>query len=109
MVIERDINKVRTQTKKKINEIVESYKRMFPDEFNLVIEQIKLNRKKQRDKFATLKKTDFVERALIETPELLNSMFDLRLTDNEKIEFKSKKGIRWFAEQYPMFKIAEKI
>lgn len=109
MVLERDINKLRAQTKTKIKGIVENYKMLFPGEFKLVIEQIKMNRKKQRDKFATLKKTVFVERALIETPQTLNSMFDLRLTDDEKIEFKSKKGVRWFANEFPMFKLAEKI
>lgn len=112
-MLERDINKVRVQTKTKIKTIVENYKMLFPDEFVLTIRQVALNRKAQRDKFASLKKgkfkADFVERALVETPETLNSMFDLRLTDDEKIEFKSKRGIRWFAKEYPMFKLAERI
>lgn len=109
MVLEKDINRVRTQTKEKIKQIVEHYKTMFPDEFRLVIEQIKFNRKQQKDKFASMVKTDFIERALVETPETLHAMFDIRLTDDEKLEFKSKKGVRWFAETYPMFKLAEKI
>lgn len=109
MVLEKDISRVRAQTKKKIAQIVENYKMMFPGEFRLVIEQVSRNRKMQRDKFATLRKTDFVERALIEIPQTLSSMFDLRLADDEKIEFKSKKGVRWFAGAYPMFKLAEKI
>lgn len=97
------------KTKAKIKEMVKNYKKLFPEEFALVVEQIKLNRKTQRDKFATLQKTVFVERALIETPETLNTMFNLRLTDKEKKEFGSKKGVRWFAKTFPMFKLAEKV
>lgn len=109
MILEKDVNKLRESTKRKLKQIVWNYKMMFPHEFNLVIEQIAVNRKQQADEFATLKETVFVERALIEVPETLSSMFDIRLAEDEKIEFRSKVGIRWFANSFPMFKLAEKI
>ena len=108
-MLEKDITSIRVQTKQKVKGIVDYYKRLFPDEYWLVIKQISENRKNQVNKFASIKGNDFVERALMETPETLNSMFDLRLADNEKLEFKSKKGIRWFANAYPEFRLAEKI
>jgi len=97
------------KTKEKIKRIVGEYKRMFPGEYNLVIKQIKRNRDNQRTKFAEMKQTGIVERALIEIPETLNTMFRLRFTENEEEEFRTKKAMRWFAKEYPMFSLAEKI
>lgn len=109
MTLEKDISSVRNQTKLKIKGIVDYYKRLFPGEYWAVIEQVKKNRDNQMNQFGSIKGNDFVERALVETPETLNAMFDLRLDDSETLEFKSKKGMRWFANAYPEFKLAEKI
>lgn len=97
------------QTQTKIKGIVEEYKRMFPDEFELVILQIRKNRNNQITKFAEMKKTGIIERALIEMPETLNTMFTLRLNDDETEEFRTKKAVRWFAGAFPMFALAEKV
>jgi len=96
-------------TKLKIKTIVKDYIEMFPEEFCLAVRQIKRNRDNQRTKFAELKKTDFVERGLIEVPQTLNSMFYSQLTEDEMEELRTKKGIRWFANTFPVFKLAEKI
>lgn len=109
MTLEKDILSVREQTKQRIKGIVDYYKRLFPGEYWAVVKQVKMNRDNQQNKFGAIKGNEFVERALVETPETLNSMFDLRLADDEKLEFKSKKGMQWFANAYSEFRLAEKI
>ena len=83
---------------------------IFPTEYDLAINQIKKNRLNQGSDLGKLKdKTIFVERALMEVPETLDTMFTLRLSDSEKEEFREKKSVRWFVKEFPMFKLAQKV
>lgn len=100
---------MKESTKNSIRGIVKYYKRLFPDEYSLAVKQIEQNRKNQINKFASIKGNEFVERALIEVPETLSTMFTIRLTEDEMKEFKEKKSVHWFATEFPQFKLAEKI
>ena len=88
---------------KKIIELVNNYKKVFPEEYKTVIGIVA----EKRSKFAEIQ-GDFMERGLSEYPETLFNLFST--LPNEEQEFlKSKKGILWFAKTFKEFSLSEKL
>lgn len=101
---------MRKETKLKISSIVKMYTDVFVAEFN----DFKFGMRKKREslqdsKFAQIKNSDFIERALYEMPETLFELLTNRLDLEEINELKTKDGGRWFAKTFKDFRISEKI
>lgn len=95
--------------KVKIKKLVDSYTRLFAQEFKDFCGDMKTKRELQSNKFSELKDGGAVHRALFEVPETLNTIFEMQLNDEDKDWFKSKDGARWFARNFKEFNVAEKI
>jgi len=94
----------------KIEKALANYIKMFPDEAAAFMEQIKIKRKEQKDEFASTGKGSHVaERAILDVPATVDTMFSLALTEDELALLRSDKGVRWMAKNYPIFRIPEKI
>lgn len=106
--------------KKKIKTIVKDYITFFPEEYTLVVEQIRQRRDNAVDEFASSQlihdhKDSAIERASYEIPETLLKMFTHVLTDQELATFRGSKGLeakkaaRWFATTFKEFSLARTI
>ena len=96
-------------TKSRIQNLVKGYKELFPNEYTMVVEAVEMQRRLQKDEFASVQHEGVIGRALIEWPEKLHSMIYDTLDSEELEYFISKECIRWFAKTFPEFALAEKI
>lgn len=87
------------EIKVKIENQVDEYLKMFPEEAKAFIEQIKPKQvlDGELNKF---KGTDMIQRPLHEMPETLFIMIKMQLTDKEFEWHGSKEGGRWFAKRF---------
>ena len=95
-------------TQKRIKNIVQLYKQMFPQEYKTVCEAVIMQRKLQHDEFASVKGEHAgvsAQRALMETPEKLYMSFANQLDGEELNYFKSVEGARWFIKEFPEFSL----
>ena len=91
-----------------ITVVVREYVRTYPREYGLFKGQNWRRRNAQNNKFASIRKgAGALERRLTEIPETLFGMFTANLSDKDLEYYKSKKGTRWFAGEFPDFRIAE--
>jgi len=91
--------------KTKIKQIVEQYKQLFPSEYKevvILVAEKKLQNALNDNKFGKIE-GEILERQLMEYPETLYNMIMMKLEDEEKIWFNSKKGALWFAKHYKEF------
>lgn len=95
-------------TKEKIALLVKGYIEKFPDEFAVFKMAVREKRDLSVNPTGALK-TDFLLRALYDIPETLDDIFNLNLTDEEKGEFRTKEGARWFAKTFRAFRVIEKV
>lgn len=94
----------------RIKNLVEAYKRLFPEEYTRVCEAVIMLRQVQEDEFGSLKvETSGVapQRILHEIPEKLYMSFIQELTEEELTYWKSKEGGRWFCKEFPMFSVTK--
>ena len=91
----------------KISALVEGYKKAFQEDYVLMCRVVQGLRGKQKTKFAEMPQTGYNERLLGEYPETLDAIFNLRLTQEEKDYFNSKKGARWFFKKYKEFSMTD--
>jgi len=89
----------------KIALVVNSYEKTFPKEFRLFCNQMARNRAEQRNQVSSLKKSDVIERALLDYPETLYDLLLLNLTASEFKFFETKECTRWFAKTFPQYRI----
>lgn len=96
--------------KEKLVAIVAEYKQAFPEEYALVVKQIKSQRDSTKNEFASVGEGEHaVERMLFTIPEALDMMFIDGLTVEEETEFrggKTKDIAKWFAKKFPEFRSA---
>ena len=100
--------------KQKIVGLVETYARLHPNEIKLMKSYMEEVRHDLQDKkFATAKGEGgaemVIERKLYEIPETLFTIFLENLSVDEQTDFKSKEMARWFAKEFPLFRVPEKI
>lgn len=98
-----------------ITQIVDDYKRLFPDDYQTVVEGIKMQRDLLLDQqYGQAIGTGSDMRALFEIPADLSEMFIMQLTEGEMEWFKAggsdrKQGGRWFAKTFREFALPSNI
>lgn len=93
----------------KISALVVEYARLFPGEYESFKKGRQVRMERQRDKFGSLTTVGFLERKILEYPETLNAILNMRLTPEELQYFISREGTIWFAKEYPQFRASEKV
>lgn len=101
-------------TRLKLTGITEQYKQLFPDDYEAVVRYVKALKKGLINEHADLRKfgTNVIDRALVEWPEILLNMIELKLTKGEREELfedKNHKLIRWYAREYPEFMVSKSV
>lgn len=96
--------------KKKVKNLVEGYKIVFPEDYKAVVTWIDTNRRIQENEFASLKQDNgMLHRAIYELPEALSVSIENELDGEQLAYFKTKECARWFAKTFPEFSLAQKI
>ena len=95
--------------KEEITTLTNEYIKVFPKEYESVKSLVKVKRVLLRDPKYAKTTGHGLERALLETPETLDGLLRVRLSEEALTFMKTKKGIRWFAEVFPAFRLPEKI
>lgn len=88
---------------------VKDYFEMFPEDWELTKPEIEKIRQNKVNDFAELSENQNLKRALFSVPEKLSSMIGLKLDVEERQLFTQKEHARWFANEFPMFKITKDI
>lgn len=96
-------------TQMKISTAVADYKKMFPEDYRLDLEEIKWKRDNLKSRMAEIKGTHAVQRELFAIGTKLDTMINLKLTDEEKADLSTKESARWFTKTFPEFKITDEI
>ncbi len=81
---------------------------MFPEDWQLSKLDIEYQKQNLKNDFAGLD-TQGLKRALFSTPEKLAAMIGMKLDHEEQLLFKGKEASRWFAEEFPQFRIGIKL
>lgn len=90
--------------KQQIISTVAKYKKMFPEEYVLVVDAIRNKRAALFDeRFGEAPESGNDMRALYEIPETLNNLIVMDLDVDGLTWFSTKKASRWFALKYPEF------
>lgn len=95
-------------TKNRIKNMVEVYKRAFPNEYKTACEGIEMNRRIQKEG-GKIEQGIISGRIVHEIPEKLYTIFITELNGAELEFYKSKDGSRWFAKTFPEFSLIQKI
>src|SRR6202012_1103786 len=99
--------------KEHIKLIVEEYIRLFPSDFEVFKDGVAHIRGTLKDeKWGTAEGTGSDMRALFEVPVDLSEMLIMQLSEEEMEWFKAggpdrKEGGRWFAKNFPAFRLAD--
>lgn len=93
----------------KIRRTVNDYIKMFPEEYRLDIEEIKVKRANLHQRTAEMKKTHAIKRELYSIGILLDTMMIQKLDLEELKELEDKEGARWFAKEFEQFRVTDKI
>ncbi len=97
------------RTKMRIRTAVKDYFAMFPEDWELCKADIQYQRQNLKTEFAELEGTQGLKRALFSIPEKLSAMIGKKLTDEERQLFTMKENARWFADEFPQFRISSEI
>lgn len=102
---------ISNNTKRAITRIVNDYRKLYPDEYAAVIEQLRLTRAQNKDDLASTGHDGVIHQKMYEIPATLYDMLLARLKETERKEFQDQElgGPRWFAQTFKEFAIAEKI
>ena len=96
-------------TQARIKNIVEGYKKEFPNEYDVVCKQIAENRRITSDEYASTVGEHNIKRKLYEIPEKLSVAMYKTLDEEENQWLITRKGALWFAKAFPEFNSAYKI
>lgn len=100
---------MKIKTKIKVRTAVKDYFEMFPEDWELCKLDIEYQKQNMKNDFASLEGTQNLRRALFCVPEKLSTMIALKLDDVERQEFKDKENARWFANEFPAFRLTSEI
>lgn len=92
----------------KVRTAVADYIKMFPQEYRDLLKAIELQKQNLKSDFAEIEGHS-IKRALFTVSEKLASMIALKLDSEEAIYFKSLEGGRWFAKEFPQFRISKEV
>ena len=101
--------------KTKITECVKEYIKLMPDEYAAFLTIVADKKSNLIDaKFGLAKDSANEMRALFEMPSTLHDMIIMKLDEEETEWFKAggankKAGARWFAENFPAFRLPDSI
>lgn len=100
--------------KHKVKTCVKEYIRLFPQEYDAFLNSVRVKVNKAENKWASTKKTDMLERHVIDMPEVLYFSIHNLLTEEEEDWLYSRNayqknfaGMNWFCKTFPEFKITE--
>lgn len=88
---------------------VKDYFEMFPEDWELCKLDIEHQRHNMKDDMANIEGTHALKRALFAAPEKLSTMIALKLSDEERQSFKDKDNARWFADEFPQFRLTKNV
>lgn len=100
----------KSHTQKRILNLVELYKRAFPNEYKMACDGVIMQRQLLDNEMATVKGEHngvSIQRALFEMPEKLFQSLVKELDGDELNYFKSKEGARWFTKAVPQFALTK--
>lgn len=97
------------KTKLKVRLAVKDYFEMFPEDWELCKLDIEYQKQNMKNDMAALEGTHALKRALFSVPEKLSTMIALKLSDEERQAFSEKENARWFAGEFPQFRITKEI
>jgi hypothetical protein len=97
------------KTKMRIRTAVADYFKMFPEDWELCKLDIQYQRQNLKTEMADVGGTHAVKRALFSVPEKLATMIGKKLSVQEAQLFKEKENARWFANEFPQFRISKEI
>ena len=100
----------KAHTQARIKNLVEGYKKLFPEEYKIACEAVIMQRHIQNDEFASVKgehAAPSVQRKLYEIPETLYMTLIKELDGDELNYWKSKEGGRWFADTFKQFSLTK--
>lgn len=95
-------------TKKLITKIVKDYTIAYKEEFALFKQAMGMKKSTLRDEFGKPEGSDY-HRALLEFPETLYTDFIMKLNEEQLVWFKTKEGAHWFAKEFPLFCLPNKV
>ena len=88
---------------------VKDYFRMFPEDWELVKIDIEYQRQNLLTDFGELPGTHAIKRALFAVPEKLSAMIGKKLTEEERQSFTQLENARWFAKEFPQFRLTKEV
>lgn len=94
-------------TQAKIKNATHLYKTKYPDEYKAVTEVVRQKRSQLKHKTGAIDGDHAVQRVLVEYPEDLDVILLKNLDEEEYKWFGTKIGKRWFAKEFPEFRVAE--
>jgi hypothetical protein len=86
---------------------VKDYQNMFPEEYQKLMLIIEQQRQNLQSEYAEIPATKGIKRALFSVSEKLSAMIGLKLTQEERIEFKDLQAQRWFCKEFPQFSLTK--
>ena len=97
------------KTKMKIRTAIADYVEMFPDDWKQCQIEIEYQKQNLKNEMAEIDGSYMVQRALFSIPALLSTMIAKKLDTDELNSFKEKTNARWFAKEFPQFRITKEI
>lgn len=100
--------------KQKIIKCVEDYIKIYPEDYQIVVDGISMKRKMLKTEYAEIEGMTSEMRGAFEIPEDLSNMFLIQLDEEEMKWFKEggpkgHDGSYWFQTTFPVFALPSKI
>lgn len=97
------------KTKMKVRMAVKDYQEMYPEEYKDLMIVIEDQRQKLDNEMADIKTNHAVKRGLFTVSEKLSAMIALKLSMEERTAFKEQENARWFADEFPQFRLSKAV
>lgn len=91
----------------RITILVTEYERVFNVEFKMFRKALRVKKANLKTKWAETG-SEMLERLLYEVPETLDSLFMVRLSEDDKEYLGSLEGSKWFTNTFAQYRVTEK-
>ena len=88
---------------------VKDYQDMYQEEYQELMLAIEDQRQRLDNEMAEIDGTYAVKRALFTVSEKLSAMIGLKLSLEERTAFKEQENARWFATEFPQFRLSKNV